>query len=100
MSLESRSENDPSLADYRLGFAVMNHLRSQQSDVAVPMFAVVPREEILAKVHRKFKPPARPKFTPVRECPALDSASDKKNSINLALVLGLNRILNENAAAA
>ena len=46
-----------------------------------------------AVVHRKFKLPARPKFTPVRGCPVLGSASDKKNSVNLALVLGLNRIL-------
>ena len=50
-------------------------------------------------VHRKFKLPARPKFTPVQGCPALGSASDKKNSVNLALVLGLNRILTQNAAA-
>ena len=51
-------------------------------------------------VHRKFKLPARPKFTPVRGRPALGSASDKKNSVNLPLVLGLNRILTQNDAAA
>jgi len=51
-------------------------------------------------VHRKFKLPARPKFTPVRGRPALGSASDKKNSVNLPLVLGLNRILTRNDAAA
>jgi len=51
-------------------------------------------------VHRKFKLPARPRFTPVRGRPALGSASDKKNSVNLPLVLGLNRILTQNDAAA
>jgi len=46
---ESRGKNNPPLADYGFGFAVVNYPGSQQADPGVAMFRVIPGNEVLAK---------------------------------------------------